>query len=543
MQGSPRWRVSAVLAVIATLLIGCSGASRSTEADHASQPDAGPPQSGGAFVWNVTTEAPTLDPHKSASALTQQSVSGLVYSKLLEFKTGPGLPYGSMETQADLAETWEHSDDATVWTFNLRHGVKFHNKAPVNGRELTSADVVCTMDRIKALPGVQLSLIEGVAQVATPDPYTVVFTLREPYAAFDETVANYYLSILPCEAARGEFDLATNAIGTGPFVLDSWTRNVSKTYSRNPSYFIPGKPYLDALTMVTIADPTASIAAYRAGELDSTRVTAQLLPSVLNSVPDSRRIQTHPVYMGHIVMNQSVKPFDNLKVRRAVQMAFDRGGLARSTGVESFELSGPVPPMLFGGLTSEEAGTLAPYDPGAAKKLLAEAGYPNGFSVELTTTDGYGPTVVNSAQWVQEDLRKIGITASLRILDYATWFTTWAAEDYAIGYSLSSAFLSADEWLSSYYLSTGARNWFAIDDPKLDDMINEQRGMLDRDRREKLLLDISRYIEKNVANPVMSYAAADTTVQRPWVHDWWPHPEYGPSWVKNMWIGPDSPRR
>jgi ABC-type transport system substrate-binding protein len=277
--------------------------------------------------------------------------------------------------------------------------------------------------------------------------------------------------------------------------------------------------------------------------VDSIGVSEQLLPSVLSTVGDSVQTRTMGTFQGHIVMNQAVKPFDNLKVRQAVQMAFDRQGMGESLSTKGFELSGPVPPMLFGGLTPDEAGELAPYDPDAAKKLLAEAGYPNGFDVQLTTTDGYGPAVVNAAQWVQEDLKTIGINTTLRVLDYSTWFTTWAKEDYAIGYSLSSAFLSADEWLSSYYLSNGSRNWFNINDPKLDQMILAQRGILDRGDREKALLEVSRYIEKNVADPVMSYSSEGITVQRPWVHDWWPHPEYGPSWLKNVWVGDDSPRR
>ena len=110
------------------------------------------------------------------------------------------------------------------------------------------------------------------------------------------------------------------------------------------------------------------------------------------------------------------------------------------------------------------------------------------------------------------------------------------------GYSASSAFLSADEWLSSYFLSNGSRNWFNINDPKLDQMINEQRGIIDRDKREEKLQDISRYIIENVSNPVMTYNGESTTVTRPWVHAWHPHPEYGPSWIKNVWVDSASPR-
>jgi peptide/nickel transport system substrate-binding protein len=540
----------ALTASASALLLLISGCFSSGEDDEdggadptSSRADAGDPEPGGTFIWNVTTEAPTLDPQRSASALTQLSVSGLVYSKLLEFKTGPSIPFNAMEVQGDLADEWGHSDDGKTWTFHLREGVRFHDKAPVNGRKLTSADVACTLDRINTLPGVQKALIEVVERYETPDDYTVVFHLKESYAAFDETMANYYLSILPCEGTRGEFDLASTPIGTGPFTLESWTRDVDKKYLKNPNYFIAGKPYLDGINMMTIKDPAAQVAAFRAGELDSTGVSDTLLPSVLDSNPDAQVLRNKGVFQGHIVMNQAVKPFDDLRVRKAVSLAFDRKGMGESLSTPGFELSGPVPPVVFGGLDAEEAEELAPYDPEEARELLAEAGYPDGFDITLTTTDGYGPAVLNAAQWVQQDLKEIGINATLRVLDYSTWFTTWASEDYEIGYSLSSAFLSPDEWLSSYYLSTGARNWFNIDDPKLDQMILEQRGMLERDEREEALLEISRYIIENVSNPVMTYSSSGITVQQPYVHDWWPHPEYGASWVKNMWLGQEAPGR
>jgi peptide/nickel transport system substrate-binding protein len=538
---------SAIL--VGLLLSGCfssgsdGGGDSSGSADKSLPADAGSPEPGGTYIWNVTTEPPTLDPQKAASALTQLSVSGIVYSKLLEFKTGREIPYGSMDVQGDLAEKWSHSDDGKAWTFSLRKGVKWQDKAPVNGREFTSADVLCTMDRIRTLPGVQLALLEVVDQVTAPDPYTVVFTLSEPYAAFDETIANYYLSILPCEGTRGEFDLGTTPIGTGPFMLEKWDRNVEKTYVKNPDYFVAGKPYLDGIRMLTIKDPAAQVAAFRAGELDTTGVSDTLLPSVLASNPDAVVRKQMGAYQGHVVMNQNAEPFDDLKVRKAVSLAFDREGMGNALSTDGFQLSGPVPPLLFGGLTPEEAAKLAPYDPEEAKKLLAEAGYPNGFDVTLTTTDGYGPAIVNAAQWLQEDLKKVGINATLRVLDYSTWFTTWAAEDYQIGYSLSSAFLTADEWLSSYYLSDGARNWFNINDSKLDEMIIAQRGMLDRNKREDSLLDISRYIEQNVSNPIMTYSSEGISVQQPYVHDVWGHPEFGATFVKNMWLGPEAPGR
>jgi peptide/nickel transport system substrate-binding protein len=533
------------------LLAGCFGGGSSSEQDSGSGPsqgptlpDAGPPVDGGVLTINDASDAPTLDPHKSATAYTGQAVSGIVYSKLVKYKTDRVTPYEeSMQVEPDLAESWTHSDDGLVWTFNLRKGVKFQDVAPVSGREFTSADVACTIDRIKTLPGVQLNLVSIVDKIATPDDYTVEVTLTEPYAAFDETMASFYMAILPCEGTRGEFDLAQTAIGTGPFVLQKWDRKQQRTYVKNPDYFVKGLPHLDGVNVMIIADPAAAIAAFRTNQLDITAVSETLMPTVTSTKPETIIRPLMGTTITQVFMNQAVAPFDNLKVRQAVAMALDRKGQADTFSGAGYRLSGPVPSTLFGGLSTDDIDELQPYDSEAAKKLLAEAGFPNGFKVKMTATDGYGPGMVNQAQWVQEDLKRIGIETELRILDYATYWSTMAAEDYEITFTYSSGFMTADEFLSANWLSNGARNWSNVDDPKLDAMIVEQRGILDRDDREKKLHDISRYILENLSNPVHEFQYTSLMAQQPYVNDYWPHPQYARDWVAKTWLGPDAPGR
>ncbi|MCW2602929.1 MAG: peptide transporter substrate-binding protein [Pseudonocardiales bacterium] len=507
------------------------------------QPDGGTPQPGGIFYTTTTTEAPTLDPQKAASAYTQGAVSGSVYSKLLEFKSGRGVPYGTSETEGDLAESYKSSDDGLTWTFTLRKGVKWQNIAPVNGRAFTSADVVCTMDRIRTLPGVQNNLLVVVDNWTAPDDYTVVFKLKEAYAAFNETVAHYYMEILPCEGTSGKFDLAQQAIGTGPFMLTTWDRKVSKVYKKNPDYYVAGKPYVDEIHQAIITDPATGLAQFRAGQLDNTTVSEQLLASVQTTNPDAFVRRDSGTTEAITFMNQNVKPFDDIRVRKAVMLALDRKSEAAAISSPDYKLSGPIPPLLFGGMTPEESDKATPYDPTAAKKLLADAGFPNGFDITLTTSDGWGPYIINRAQFTQEDLKAIGINATLKVLDYATFYSTWQAEDYQIGFGYLTAMLSADEYLSSLYATGGTRNWFNISDPKLDALIAEQRGILDKDERAKKLAEINTYILQNVANPVMSYTVSNPSVQAAYVHDVWTSPLYATGYWRNLWLGPDAPGR
>jgi len=222
-------------------------------------------------------------------------------------------------------------------------------------------------------------------------------------------------------------------------------------------------------------------------------------------------------------------------------------------------LGGAYPATLDGGVTTAEADAAYPndvdaakklladaaypHDVDAAKKLLADAGYPNGFDVEMLTTDGYGPTITNQAQWVQEDLKKVGVNVTLKVVDYSTYFAAFAKKAYGISYGYASGLGSADEWLESFYLSSGPRNWFNINDPKLDQMIEDQRGILDPAERTKALHDTGMYIMQNVSNPILGMQYAALSVMQPWVHNIYGTPTYARAWAADAWLDGNAPGR
>ena len=507
-------------------------------------PTDGPAEDGGTMRVNVAGDAPTLDPMKSASYTVPATVTGTVYSKLVEFTTDRKTPYGAMDVHPDLAESYEQSKDGLTWTFKLRKGVKFQNIAPVNGREFTSADVKCTVDRIKSLPGVQANLMDIVKSLDTSDPYTAVFNLTVPYAAFDETMASFYMPMLPCEGTSGQFNLAEQAIGTGPFILSEWKRKVEVNYVKNPDYFVKGKPHLDGFKVVIMSDPASAIAAMRTGELDYTgSVNETLLPTLITTNPEL--IVRNQIVIGpnQIMFNQAKAPFNDVRVRKAISMAFDRKGFGQAFYGDYYQITGPIPSTLFGGMPVADAEKAIPYDPAAAKKLLADAGFPNGLTATMLTTDGYGPQFVTQAQWVQQDLKEIGVNVELRILDYATYFSTFAAKDYDIGWGLSTAFLTADEWLQALYVTGGPRNWFNTSDAKLDAMISEQRSILDDTKRNEKLQAINKYILENVLTPFMGIQYSALTVQQPWLHNLFTHPAYSRSFMVDVWLDKNAPTR
>jgi peptide/nickel transport system substrate-binding protein len=523
---------------LSTACFGGTSATTSGGEQGARVEESGPAKDGGILHTAATADAISLDPHEEASYTVHYALGG-VYNRLTAFQTGPEYDYNTNELKGDLAESWESNAEGTEWTFTLRDNVTWHDKPPVNGRAFTSEDVLCTIDHIRKLPGHQVGLIGNVDTVEAPDEHTVVFKLKSPFAAFDETMANPFLVIVPCEGTNGGFDMATDAIGTGPFILESWKKDQERVYVKNPDYFIEGKPHLDGITTTLMPDAQAQIAALRSGKIDIVSALStekRQVEALVKQIDGLQLLHEQGTSQTRVVMNVTEPPFDNLLVRKAVAMAVDREGMANTIRAGG-TITGPVTPSLFGGLSSEEVQELVPYDPEAAKELLAEAGFPNGFETEMVVTTGYGETVVREAQWVQEDLAKIGIKVTLDVQDYATYISdTWPQLKYSLIYGLQTPMLSADEYLTTEYTSKGTRNWYGINDPKLDQMIQEQKGILDEEERKAALEEIQHYIIENVSSPVPLYAYDGQTLLAPKVRGYYPHPDYSTLEMQDVWL-------
>jgi peptide/nickel transport system substrate-binding protein len=505
--------------------------------------DEGTPVPGGIYRVAALADAPTLDPLKESSVATHGAV-GLVYSKLVAYKIGKDVPFGTNELEGDLATTWEPSADGLTWTFHLRQGVKFQNIDPVNGREFTSADVICTLDAVRER-GQQRGDISMIQSWSAPDKYTVVMKLGAPYPDLAYKFAGNFLWMLPCEGTQGKFDLLTHAIGTGPFQITKWVKDSERIYAKNPNYYVAGKPYLDGIDVIVIPDPAAQAAALRTKKVDVI-ATVQDLPSVqalVKSDPNifvTKELQYAPFM---VYMNQAVKPFDDLRVRQAVAMAIDREGMIKALRPGG-KLSGPVTPLVAGALTPDEDKSLQPYDPTKAKALLAQAGLGGGFETKMLITNGYGDTVVREAQWVQEDLAKIGIKVTIDQQDYVTYFTkSFAGKQYAMGAGLQTPWLTADDMLISQWYSKGTRNWFNINDPQLDKMILDARSLSDQAMRVAADQDIQRYIIKNVSNPLPLYLYEAFVLYGGYMHGIHPQPAYGARHLINVWMDSNAPGR
>src|SRR6267143_492883 len=307
----------AISLVLLTTLVGVDGV------------PAQQPKRGG-VIRIAEREAPGLDPHLSISFLTHSYVS-LAYSQLVRFPNGPEQKSPTdFSIVGDLAEKWTVSKDGKIYTFNLRKGVHFHNKPPVNGREVTAEDVKYSLERFMAKSSFR-DRFEPVVAIDAVDKHTVRVTLKEPYAPFLNHLANpSFWAILPREAEDRfkDFNHPDAVIGTGPFILKSYEKGVRVVFERNPDYFMKGLPYLDGAVIDITPDAAARLAVLRAGKAELPHIWGWVSPEEARSVKQTNPEMSVTPYVviaqGFIYLRTDQPPFNDVRVRRAMSLAIDR---------------------------------------------------------------------------------------------------------------------------------------------------------------------------------------------------------------------------
>ncbi len=364
----------------------------------------------------------SLDP-PSASAGTDWRMTGLIayntlYAYNAEGKLGP-----------DLAEAMPRlSPDAKVYTIPIRRGVQFHN-----GRELKAADVKYSLERqahptsrswgpsfasnivgAKEVIAGRTTTMSGIQVV---DDYTVRVTLEQPQAVFPGILSMAINAIVPKEEVdRHGQDYRLHPVGTGPFRLERWTPGQEISFVRNRQYFRKGVPHLDRIVYKFGVDPSVGLLRFERGEVDylADGLAGQDIPRVRSDPRLSQQtFIADNVYLSFLLMNTEVPPFNDVRVRRAVAMMVDRDRLVQVAGGLGIPAKGyilPQTPCYDANFTGVPA-----FDPARARALLAEAGYPGGFSVNLdSSTTGSIPQSTEWQQVLQQNLATIGVRTEIR---------------------------------------------------------------------------------------------------------------------------------
>ena len=495
------------------------------------------PKQGGALRLRSTTDLTDFD-ISTSSKTNARSIASYAYSRLLTNRTGEGVPYESFILEPELAERWEISPDATKFTFHLRKGVRFQDVAPVKGRELTAADVKWSYEywsrgpefQGKRLPASQYSwFFENLSRIDTPDASTVVVKFEQPFAPFLAYAASQYNVVVPREVFDADGNFKSKAIGSGPFMLDtSASQSGSRwVFKRNPSYWQPGRPYLDEVTeLVVVADSSAE-AAFRTKQLDFLDASScKEAEGLRKSSPDASYFEGINVSPTNIYINTRVAPLGDARIRRALGLAINRDEIISTLqcGKGEWALSG----ALGDTFTQEERRGMLRHDAAEARRLVAEAGFADGVDIEWLYTKEYGELYESTITLLQAQVKRANINLRLKPTTRAEVQASRRTPDKhmltATGKTLEP---DAESFLYQVFHPKSTNNYGGINDPKLTTLIEAQRREADVARRKGLIRDAVKYINSDMAYGLALTYDLEYKFWQPYVRNL--HP--------NFWVG------
>jgi peptide/nickel transport system substrate-binding protein len=469
------------------------------------------PKRGGTLTIRAW-DPPHFD-HMQTIAFKTHIPLSFTHSRLLKHKAGPAIQPGTFPIEGDLAESWTQTDELT-YVFKLRRGVRWHPKAPVNGRELTAEDVRYTIERFLTVKGnANAYMLRSVDRVEAVDRYTVKLVLKEPFVWLLDMLASPMVAAVVAKEVvdkYGDLKKPEAVIGTGPWMLDSYRPNQGMTFVRNPHYFVAGLPYIDRIEIVVDEDNASRTAAFLAGKYDlgwefpgiiNRTDWVQIRDTLKQRRPNLRTVEFASNVMNHISMRTDQKPYSDVRVRRAMSLAIDRQAIIDSAYEGAGHINPPVPAGLREwSIPIDQLGEGAKYyrhDPKEARRLLAEAGYPNGFSAGMCFTS-YGNTLlVDITQMVLKNLKDVGINARLDEKEYGAYISTCFYGKFdAMTFGPQTPFIEPDNFLYGQYYPGELKNQSHIDDPVVADMLVRQRRTIDVAKRRELINEIQRHLAK-----------------------------------------------
>ncbi|NIG76392.1 glutathione ABC transporter substrate-binding protein GsiB [Cedecea neteri] len=388
-------------------------------------------------VVAVASNFTTLDPYDANDTLSQ-AVAKSFYQGLF------GLDK-DMKLQNVLAESYKVSDDGLVYTIKLRTGVKFQD-----GTDFNAEAVKANLDRASN-PDNHLkryNLYKTIAKTEVVDPSTVKITLKEPFSAFINILAHPATAMIsPAALQKYGKDIGFHPVGTGPYQLDTWNQTDFVKVKKFAGYWQQGLPKLDSITWRPVVDNNTRAAMLQTGEAQFAFPIPYEQAGVLEKNSKLELVASPSIMQRYISMNVTQKPFDNPKVREAINYAINRQALVK-VAFSGFATpaEGVVPPSL----AYAEKFKPWPYDPAKAKALLKEAGFPNGFETTLWSSHNHS-TAQKVLQFTQQQLAQVGIKVKVTAMDAGQR----AAEVEAKGQKESGVRMFYTGWSAS----TGEADW------------------------------------------------------------------------------------
>ena len=485
---------------------------------------------GGILQTHAGEDLVHFDPHLQTTVRTQQRVGGS-YNRLFRYSF-----YAPGEIVPDLVERWEVSDDGKTYTFQLRRGVKFHCGDLVQGRpgactDLDAADVQWSIEKIRHKEfSRRAGYFAAIDRIEVVDPLTVRMHLSQPDAGLISKLAVGWAIIFPSELPWDR--LKDTVIGTGPFIWKEYVTGAGSTTVRNPDYFRKGYPCLDGIRNFVFKDPTVALANLRARKLDINSYMQYIYPADAKLLKEKHPeiiVSLPPRLWWHSIAGKTdTLPWSDRRVRQAFNLAIDRHKAIQVLGEGVGSVGGYMPPWSKWSLPPAELATFLGAPEAAAvqvrreqaKQLLAQAGYkPGELKLKWLILDT--PESVLTPQFVQEQLRQIGVEIELEVSDRGTFTQRRDAGDYQlITMDNTAGVLDPSLFYADFFLCGASSNDARYCNPTFDELFKKQLSELNEEKRVQTIHDMERLLLTDLP-----------AVQVRWVAEgmaWWP-------WVKNWY--------
>lgn len=424
-------------------------------------------------------DATGLDPH-AQTAFSSLRLLELIYEPLVRHDA-------ALDVVPAIAESWEFSEDGKTLTFKLDADAKFSD-----GTQVTSEDVKASFERLldETTGAAARSNFLSIASIDAPDASTVVFNLSQPDAPILVAMASINAAIVPAKAIA-DGSVATTALGSGPFVLDSWEPNSREVLSVNPNW-AGGEIAYDGITISVLPDETAILASLRAGQTDFALIND---PLVATLVPNEANLQLNAVpglAYNVLQLNPARAPMDNLKVRQAISCAVDRQDVLDTALVGEGKVTGPLTMPAY----ASDPSTLFCYeqDIEKAKQLMAESGV-DGFTAKVIAATGEPPVASAEAQVLQSQLAEIGVKLEIELMELNVYVDRWLAGDFDMAVAQNGGRADPYPMYNRYFTKDGNLQKVSnFADDEIDSLLQQGRVETDLAKRKEIFAKFEQRI-------------------------------------------------
>jgi peptide/nickel transport system substrate-binding protein len=463
----------------------------------------GPPE----LVFVETGEASSLDPLRDLS-VAAAGIDVHVFDQLVDYE-GPGL-----KLVPKLAVAWTNASPLQ-WRFKLRPGVHFHD-----GAELTADDVKFTFEAAQDAKSLRKIYVTDIEKVEAVDKLTVVFTTKRPLANMLSTMGQMYILPRGAYERMGAEAFGKAPIGTGRYKVGQWDKGQQLVLEANTRYW-GGKVEPARLVVRPISEATTRVAELRTGRAHVVKSVPVEMVKELESDPVATVVAAKGIRQVYYPLNTLKKPFDDVRVRRALNYAVDRDAIVKYVLDGRGEVrSGPLNPRAWGFDPSAKG---YEYNPTLAKKLLEEAGYPNGVDITWNMTKGVIVKDVEIAEAFANQLAKVGIRVKLNILESGTLFQKYYAGDFQASITTWSLTADPDNLYTGLRIYSPVSKWYQ--NPAVDKLIEAGRNTVDTEKRLKVYQELYRVLVEDA--PWLMMHAQDENYGVSRKVNWKPYPFLG----------------